>query len=60
MGRKLKTSKDFNFMKKTYEETLWNWLIKNFPEKVDARRIFDYVIRLNKKPRLIKWYTPQR
>ena len=37
-------------MKKTYEEKLWNWLIKNFPEKIDARRIFDYVIRLNKKP----------
>lgn len=42
-------------MRKTYEEKLWDWLIKNFPEKTDARRIFDYVYRLNKLPRRIEF-----
>ena len=42
---------------KTYEEKLWDWLIKSFPQKTDARRIFDYVTRLNKKPRKIEFYT---
>ena len=41
---------------KTYEEKLWDWLIKNFPEKTDARRIFDYVSRLNKQPRRIEFF----
>lgn len=41
---------------KTYDEKLWDWLIKNFPEKIDARRIFDYVTRLNKQPRRIEFF----
>ena len=34
-------------MKKHYEEKLWDWLITNFPHKTDARKIFDYMSRLN-------------
>ena len=34
-------------MKKHYEEKLWDWLIKNFPEKTDARKIFYFVAKMN-------------
>ena len=41
---------------KTYDEKLWDWLIKHFPERTDARRVFDYVTRLNRKPIKIEFY----